>query len=192
MSFRTSLILFAVFMTAGLGSYLTFRNGWYPAAIVNFDIITAKTLNKTYFVAYRYFQNVLLASGKDTKELEKKETRGELRRAAIDKLITDSLIYRELERRFSDFNGIAEKNIKEYLKNNADLEKGAKVLYGMEFPEFKKQILLPQAYQEILEGRMFLNNENFSVWLGGERSRAKIFILLPDLKWDGNVIKLRN
>ena len=150
-------------------------------------------MNKTYFVAYRYFQNVLLSSGKDVKELEKRETRVELRRATVNKLITDSLIYQELKRRIpGEFNAIAEKNINEYIKNNADLEKGAKLLYGIDFSDFKEQILLPQAYQEILEGRMFLNNESFNDWLAKERSQAKIFILLPDLKWEKESIILRN
>jgi len=193
MTYKNSLVLFAIFMAAGFGGYLALQNGFYPAAIVNFNFISAQEMNKTYFVAYRYFQNVLLSSGKDVKELEKRETRVELRRATVNKLITDSLIYQELKRRIpGEFNAIAEKNINEYIKNNADLEKGAKLLYGIDFSDFKEQILLPQAYQEILEGRMFLNNESFNDWLAKERSQAKIFILLPDLKWEKESIILRN
>ncbi|MBI3045928.1 MAG: hypothetical protein HYY86_00065 [Candidatus Harrisonbacteria bacterium] len=192
MSFRTSLILFVIFMLFGTGAYFAVQNGWYPIALVNFDILTKKSVEKDSAAAFRYFQNALLASGSDPRQLEKPESRKEIRRAVLDKLIVDSLIYQELQSKFpNEFRDIAEKNINQFVQNNNNVEQGAKLLYGLEWPDFKERILLPQAYREILEGRMFLNNENFSDWLVQKRGLARVIIFTPDLQWEDNGVKLR-
>lgn len=192
MSFRTSIILFIIFMAAGGGAYLAARNGFYPIAAANFDIITAKNLEKDSAAAYRYFQNALLTSGSDPRQLEKPESRKEIRRAVLDKLIIDVLIHQKLESEFKDeFEGIAEKNINQFIQNNKNVEQGAKLVYGLEWPDFKERILLPQAYKEILEGRMFLNNKNFSDWLAEEKALARVLVFAPDLEWKDKMVKIK-
>ena len=62
-------------------------------------------------------------------------------------------------------------------------------MYGLEWPDFKERVLLPQAYREILEGRMFLNNENFNDWLAKERASARVIVFMPGLKWENGSIK---
>jgi len=190
MPFRTSIILFVIFMLSGTGSYFAVQNGWYPIALVNFDIITKKSVEKDSAAAFRYFQNALLTSGSDPGQLERPESKKEIRRAVLDKLIADSLIYQELQSKFPrEFQGIAEKNINQFIQDNDNVEQGAKLLYGLEWPDFKERVLLPQAYREILEGRMFLNNENFNDWLAKERASARVIVFMPGLKWENGSIK---
>ncbi len=193
MSFNKSLFLFLMIMAAGIGSYFSVRDGRYPVAIVNFDFIAAKTMEKDSAAAYSYLRNTILVSGNDPAVVDLPESQLEIRRATLDKLITDSLIYNELKLRFgNEFQAIAERNIGQYIGDNENIENGAKTLYGLDLLEFKKRVLMPQAYREILEGRMYLNNEDFSEWLESARANASVYILTPDLQWEDGEVSLRN
>ena len=192
MTYKHAIIAFAIIMASGLGAYKAVKIGAYPVAFVDFNLITEKSVQKDFAAAYRYFQNALLVSGSDPRSLETLEARGEIRRATLDKLIGDRLIYGELEARLKDdFKAIADKNIEQYIQNNKNISEGAEKIYGLSLADFKDQVLLPQAYKEILEGRMFLNKENFNEWLKNKKSGARVIILSPDLQWDGNSVKLR-
>ena len=191
MSFKISLLAFFILMSIGAGSYAAVKNGFYPVAAVNLNLISVKSFQENSSAAYRYFQNALLVSGADPRVLETLEARKEIRRATLDKLIADELIYEELEIRIiDDFKAIAEKNVAQYIQNNANISEGAEKIYGLSLADFKSQVLMPEAYKEILQGRMFLNKENFDEWLKNKKSGARIIILSPDLQWDGNSVKL--
>jgi hypothetical protein len=190
MSFKKSIAIFALMMSVGIGSYFMVRERLYPAAVVNLGIITEKEVGRDSWAAYNYFKNNLLVSGTDPTVLDTPEYQVEIRRAALDKLISDSLIYKELSSRFkNDFIDAAERNVGQFISSNENLEMGAKILYGLDLPEFKERILLPQAYREILEGRMFLADEDFENWLTTARSEAKVLIISPIFSWeDGRVV----
>jgi hypothetical protein len=190
MSFKKSIAIFALMMSVGIGSYFMVRERLYPAAVVNLGIITEKEVGRDSLAAYNYFKNNLLVSGTDPTVLDTPEYQVEIRRAALDKLISDSLIYKELSSRFkNDFIDAAERNVGQFISSNENLEMGAKILYGLDLPEFKERILLPQAYREILEGRMFLADEDFENWLTTARSEAKVLIISPIFSWeDGRVV----
>ncbi len=191
MSFKTSLILFCAFIVSGTGIYILAHNGLYPIAVVNMDVITAKKANEDFAVAYNFFKNTLTASGSDLQTLNNPQSLMEIKRAMLDKLITDALIMRELRKRVDEkeFNGIAEKNILKITENNANIKEAAKKIYGLEFEDFKKIVLMPEAYREILAGRMFLNQEDFSKWLGEARAGANVLIFSSQLQWKENSVK---
>ena len=193
MSFKTSLILFAIFMVAGLSGYLAVRNGSYPVTVVNFRMITANELTRDSLTAQTYFKNDFRARSLDQNQLDTPQSQLEIKRAVLDNLISNLLVIQELHRRLkNDYQSVAENKIAQVLKVNQNLELGIKTLYGIEFPEFKERILRPQAYREILEGRMFLNNENFDDWLKNARARATVIILSPNLQWQNGELKLLN
>jgi len=190
MSFKNSLILFVIFMALGILGYVGSRNGYYPLALVNFEVVNARDTENNFSAAYRYFKNAAAVYGLDIKKLESEGSRLELKRSVLEKLIQDKLIYQELKRRLrkSDFQAAAENKINNFLANAKNLKEASENLYGLELEEFKQRVLAPQAYQEILEGRMNLNNENFSEWLIKRRSEAAIIILSPNFEWrDGRV-----
>lgn len=183
-------------MVIGVTSFLATRNGFYPVAIVNFRVITARELNKNYDAAYRYFQNALIFNGRNPQAMEDPKTKLEIHRGALEKLIVNELIYGELVRRLrkSDFNAVANNKIDQYLKSipEKDLQTAALNLYGLTRDEFRARVLLPQAYQEVLQGRMELNNENFDQWFNSAKRSVAVVILLPKLEWDGAGVKLRD
>jgi hypothetical protein len=191
MQFKTSIIIFFILMSIGAGSYVAAKKGFYPVASVDLNLISAKSFQENSSAAYRYFQNALFVSGSDPHVLETLEAHREIRRATLDKLITDELIYGELQVRIKDdFQSIAEKNVEQYIQNNKNISEGAEKIYGLNLADFKSQVLMPEAYKEILQGRMFLNKENFDEWLKNKKSGARIIILSPDLQWNGSSVKL--
>lgn len=182
-------------MVIGVTSFLAARNGFYPVAIVNFKVITARELNKNYDAAYHYFQNALIFNGRNPQTLEDPKAKLEIHRGALEKLIADELIYSELVRRLrkSDFDSVANNKIDQYLKSisEKDLQTAALNLYGLTRDEFRARVLLPQAYQEVLRGRMELNNENFDQWLNDAKIRASVVILSPNLEWQDGGMTLK-
>jgi len=191
MSFKKSLILFCSFILFGFGGYFLTRNGFYPIALVNYDFVIEKNVEENSLVAYKYFQNALLLAGSDPGTLDAPQSIMEIKRAALDKLITDALILNELKKRIKEeeFNAIAERNIEKLIENNSDVEGAAQKIYGLKFEDFRRMILMPQAYREILEGRMFLNDENFEKWLDNAKASAWVVILSPKLQWKENSVK---
>lgn len=193
MSFKRAVIIFFLFMGFGVTGYSLVRRGIYPVAVVNFDVVTAKDVNENSSIAYTYFQNMLRAYGNDPATLDTAESQLEIRRATLEKLILDKIIYHELTSRINeDFREIARKNIDQYIENNNNVREGAKLLYGLELSDFKERILLPQAYREILEGRMFLKNEQFDEWLKDSGLNARVLILSPNLQWVEGSVKVRS
>ncbi len=189
MSFKQSIVSFALIMALGVGGYSLVQKGIYPVAIVHLSVVTARQVAQDSRVAYTYFQNVLRSSGNDPSALDTPESQLEIKRATLERLIFDKIIYRELDLRVKeDFTEIANKNIDQYISSNQNVEEGARLLYGLELPDFRDRILLPQAYREILEGRMFLGNQQFGDWLKNSGTNVRVFILSPGMQWiDGSV-----
>lgn len=191
MTYNRSLILFSVFIAFGMVCFVIARLGFYPVVLVNFKAITAAEIEKNVLVTENYFRNLSLLYGTDSGVLDKTESREELRRATLDRLISGILIYAELNKKVKDFQSIAENKIKEAISDKGNLEEGIKKIYGLTAAEFKNQVLLPQAYQEILEGRMFLENKNFEEWLKTEKKNSRVIILLSEFAWSDVSVVIR-
>ncbi|MDP3729686.1 MAG: hypothetical protein Q8R26_02975 [bacterium] len=192
MSFKTSLIVFGMFMAVGISGLVAIQSGWYPIAMVNFDIITRHAFERNYFTAATYYENAVLVYGKQKDPLEIDTIRKELTRATLDKLILDSIIAREVADRVGsdESDTIAEQKISAFITAH-DIDTAVETLYGVDFDEFKSRILIPQAYREILEGRMLLDNENFDAWLAGKKQDSSVFIFFPGLEWRDSVVQVQ-
>lgn len=175
-------------MGAGFSVFLLIHNGYYPVAVVDFHVITAKTLEQDYQAALNYFQKAILTYGSDPQILKKEATQQEIKRAALNKLITDFLIYQEAKKRLGgDLDSVTEKIVNNN-SNDPKLAQAVQEIYGLSLEDFKSQVLTAQAYKEILQGRMSLNNENFDAWLKTASEQAKVIILLPDFSWNGKQV----
>ncbi len=190
MSFKTSVAVFLAIMSAGVAAYKVSYDGWYPVAVVNFHIISAQALEQGVATASGYLHIQYQMSGVDPAKLDTPDSSRELRREVLDYLISHELILQELNRRIgmSQTDVIAEKNITQELENNPNAAAGAEKLYGLTLAEFKDKVLLPQAYQDILQGRMQLNNEDFPAWLTNARKAGSVVIFYPGFSWDGTQV----
>src|SRR3989344_9637276 len=101
MRYRTAFLTFFAFICLGLAGYFVNRNGLYPVAMVNyFNFVPAHTLELDYHSALTYFRNALATYGSDPALLSDRDTQQEIRRAALEKIIVDALVYQEAKRRF--------------------------------------------------------------------------------------------
>lgn len=189
-NFQHFFTLFLVIIFFSLGLYYFVHFGYYPVAIVNTDIISAKELFEEHAVAHRYYLGVL---GKNREaDLNSEEVAKELRRAALNNLIEQSLIHKELKRRVGrDLDSLIANKINISEERQDKIEEAAKAIYGIDFANFKQLILVPQAKKEILEGRLFLEKEDLAKWLENEYKNSKVFILTPEFYWASNRVELR-
>ncbi|OGY67282.1 MAG: hypothetical protein A3H63_02610 [Candidatus Harrisonbacteria bacterium RIFCSPLOWO2_02_FULL_45_10c] len=193
MTYKKSLLFFAAIMVFGVAAYMALHNGQYPISIVNSHIITASTVEKNFVASLTYLQNAALVYRSNPALLETAAARGEIKRATLDKLITDALILSELKTRVSgeEIDTIADTKINQFLYENSDVERAAQALYGLSLAEFKSRVLIPQAYREILEGRMFLAKEDFGAWLSEAKRSARVLVFISDLEWTGEQISIK-
>lgn len=173
----------------GLGAYYLVHFGYYPVAVVNKSIITSNKLDTEYIVAYGYYSRALAKNKEtDTSALQFKR---DLRRAVFADLVEKSLIDQELSQRVGkDIDDIVTSKIENAQgQNNKTLEETAKLVYGLSLADFKELVLIPKAQKEILEGRLFLEKQDFDKWLLGAKKTAKVFIITPEFYWkDGEVV----
>ncbi len=174
----------------------------YPVSVVNSRFVRASDLNNDLAVATNYYERMkalgTMAGGKITDQYPGKI---EIERAVLDKLVEASLIDEELNRRISkeDLQGIIDKKVETAVSSSniaqAALGKEVEALYGLQLNVFKKVVLVPQAKREILEGRMLLESKTkdsgFDGWLEEAKSRATVFILIPDFSWDGGRVVIK-
>lgn len=164
----------------------------YPVALVDNRIIEARDFKKDYAVALRYYQSVFKVYKEDAEKLDSQEAKQEIKRAALDKLVENKLIRKNLEKliKNNEFKNMVAQKIEETIKD-VDIQKGVQALYGLSLDDFKERILTPQAELEILEGRLYLDGKKTDEWLKQEKSKAKVIILIPGFVWNGERVIIK-
>ena len=170
----------------GLGGYYLVHFGYYPVAFVNSKMILARSMNNDFVAAYQYYGNVLGAQGTDVKsEGFKRELHRQLLNRAIDNILIggglETIVGNDLAQLVE--NKLSAPNLK-----SKELADSVESLYGLSLPEFRELVLVPQAEREILEGRLTLQKKELSDWLTEARGLARVWILLPNLSWNGKEV----
>ncbi|MBI2024584.1 MAG: SurA N-terminal domain-containing protein [Candidatus Harrisonbacteria bacterium] len=176
------VIGFLALIFVGLASYFVVRSGYYPVAIVNSQIIIARSLDREFIVAYQYYSRILAEqNGINVKSNNFKK---ELRRASLQDIIEKTLIRQELNKQIGGQLSVL---IQERLNNSGDLskiEEAAKLLYGLELAEFEKLILVPRAEREILENQFSSEGKILEEWLAETAKNASVILLTPEFNWN--------
>lgn len=180
-------IIFLSIIFFSLGFYYFIHAGFYPVAVVNSRLISAKIFEKEYQAALIYYKNALkIYAGQDLNQATMRDFIIEIRRSTLDNLIVNTLIYGELKRRVGgDLPIILERKMPSF-------KESAAALYGLTGDEFKELVLIPQAYREILDGRLTLEGADFNEWLAKAKQSAKVRLLLSQFEWNGSNIALRD
>ncbi len=183
MSLNKFFITFLIIIFVGIGAYYFARLGYYPVALVNGSMISARSLNEEFYLAYQYYTSVMTSDNKII--LESPEFQKDLRRVALNDLIEKTLIQQELEKRVgNELASVADKKIGLNAEDKKNLEDAALALYGVSLADFTKLILVPKAYREILEDRLITEKSSLEVWLAGAVQKANVKILTLDYLWD--------
>ena len=165
----------------------------YAAAFVNFNAISVESFENDFEAAFVYYEKALKTYNQgDAAVIESEEVKKEIQRAVLEKLIGNSIVHRELLARMSkkELESVIENKIGKIEEKSREIEEGIKNLYGFSLEDFKARVLTPMAEQEILEGRLFLENKNFDEWLKEEKVKARVIILISGFKWEDGQVKL--
>ena len=142
-------IVFLAIMFFGLSAYYFANNKYYPVAVVNGEFISARDFEREFNAALVYYQNVIRTYSEQRVDLASVgDFVFELRRATLDNLIEDVLVYNELEDRVS--NGLDEA----VARKIPDFNESAAALYGLSVADFKEMVLVPQAHRELLSSQL--------------------------------------
>lgn len=184
MKFKRFTVTFLSLISGGLVIYFIASQGWYPVAVVNGKFITERNVRKEYSAAARYY-----AEAFDIKQ-EAGVFRKEIRRAVLDKLIENVLIYNELKRKLgSDMTSAVSTKLQNLNLDEAKVGEATAVLYGLTFQEFKDIILIPQATREILEVYLSEEKKDIGEWLKDARAGASVTLIAREFSWkDSQVI----
>lgn len=184
MNRNTFYLLFLTLIFLGLAGYYLVQQGWYPLAIVNGDWIWARDFQREYAAVVNYYRQILPKFDKNSLT--------ELKRASLDALVADSLIYDELTKRLdSNLSAEIENKISAALGGGNDLPSAVKALYQLDFAEFKELILRPQAQREILAAHLASENKKLEDWLNDERKNASVVLLSTSFGWNGQEVITR-
>jgi len=178
------LTLYLFIIISVVWGYFYYHNEAFPIAFVNWDIISQKDFNDYYRLSFNYLNKTINVYNSESKAMENETTIKEIKAAVLDKLIENSLIYKEAKSKIGkDLEIIANQKIENALKDK-NIEEAINTLFESSLTDYIQKELVPQAYKEILQGRMALNNEDFESWLTLAKTNAKILILIPGYSWD--------
>jgi len=190
MTRKILIIIILLIIGTAACSYFGLRNGVYPAVIVNWSPVSQKNVDDYYKSSLNYFAKELFTYGSNPALLEDTATQQEIKRAVIEKLIEDKIVYAEAKKQAGkDLEEIADKKISDALTNK-DIQEAVTAILGSDLDYYIEKELRPMAYREIVEGRMLLNNENFGEWLENAKNNSSVFVLLPGYSWDGKGVKI--
>lgn len=185
---KTRTVLFLSLVALGLGAgYLVLR-GSYPVIFVNGTPISRRVFEEKHFAALTYYQSALATYAGSPSEFGIAERR-ELRRAVLEGLVEEALIHEELLGREPAKLALTVENKIAKALENPDFSNAARTLYGLDLERAKRYLLVPQAEREILEGRLFLENQELDAWLAAAKRAARVTLLVPGYSWNnGGVV----
>ena len=179
---QKQIIILIITVVIVIATYLIVF-GFYPIALVNFNSIPAYKWEANLTAAYTYYQ-------KSSNNSLTNKTQREIQRVILDKLIREQIVHQELKNKIknSELDTIIGSKIKNFTADSQTPEL-VKKFYGLSMEKFNK-LLVPVAEEEILEGRLFMENKSLNDWLKGKKSEANLIILLPDFSWDGEKVRM--
>ena len=185
---------FLVFVGAIVVAYLVFSAKVYPVATVNDIFISAKSFDLTASAATNYYAQALKVYRLNTSSTQEEFT-SEMRRAALQSLIEDTLITAELQKTYepTSLEGAITKRVGDTLASSTEITPEAiKTLFGLTMDDFKIMILAPRARQEILQHDLAAKHSDLETWLPDALARATVSIALTDLVWHNHQVESTN
>ncbi|MBI3588867.1 MAG: SurA N-terminal domain-containing protein [Candidatus Liptonbacteria bacterium] len=187
-------VIFSAIILSGFLVFMVISAGLYPIASVNGHLVSARTFWKNYQADAVYYQAFLKSLGPDdlkkTGQNQPPNTL-EIKRLVLTKLIEDVLISKEAQNELgNDLDSLVKSRI-DKVDQNPDLQKAAEGIYGLALSDFKQEILVPLAKEEILTGRLFLKGQKFEDWLSDTKKTSHVSVFSSQFYWDGKEIQVQ-
>lgn len=187
---RTALIAAAVAISAAL-AVIAF--GAYPIATVNGKVIWTASFRSYLSSAVSYQQasrETYGASATSTPlltALEQGET--SLGAAALDDLVEQALVEQGLESLVGEnAPRLVAAKLSTY-RDKPELAGASRALFQLDPESFSSAILAPQASREVLNGRLFIDNDNVDEWLTHRRREAQVRVWFSPYAWNGEAVQ---
>ena len=172
------LIVTLVFLVGGLTSYTLIKNGYFPVAKVNGQIISYKTVIENVDVSRRLYSQGLAGSSAQLDQLFLRNNSPELIKNSLENLITNAIIKKSAS---AEVLTKASQEVEANFKDAAGLANSVKSIYGWDVATFRERILEPQALFQVLgqeKGRGFEN------WVQAEKNKAGVSVWFLPYKWE--------
>jgi hypothetical protein len=186
---KNNVLWIGIIVALAVAVWLT---GFYPVLSVNGKAISARRFQSNYDAAEVYYNNVakmFRANGSSTlPEFQETGTKADV----LTQLVEASLIHEGVHTEAGDAaEDLIGDRIAKY-KESTELQSAAKDLYGLEFNEFTREVILPQAERDILAGRLFLKGESIEEWLAKAKESASVRIYHRSFRWTGERVEAKN
>lgn len=185
-------VLFALSVAVGLAVVFGVSRGYYPILLINGSPVPASRFWKNYQALSfyqanyrsRWAENSAAVGSPPAVSMEDKELKALILDRLVDAAIVSAGARRELGK---DLDFLLTEKIRAY-DSNSELKSAAGFFYGMDFDDFRREVLVPQAEIDILVGRLYLRGEKFEEWLKKQREAARVIVFSPHFRWDGGKI----
>jgi len=190
---KVSSVIFVGMILFGVLGYYALRLGFYPIAVVNGAFVGASRFTQTEGFVKTYYDNARKVYNLPDLKPGDAQYEREIARATLDQLVSYELMKEELEAEMgNDLGAVVDQKIENTKKaSGSDFAKAVETVYGISVDRFKDTVLVPEAREEILRGRLFAAKKDFDEWLTGAKKNARVMILHPDLQWDGGKVVIR-
>ncbi len=183
-------IAFGLLVFSGLFLFFLVSLGYYPIAIVNGDVISGRKFKKHFEAGNLYYDRFQ----ETYKELIAKDSTlapRDIQASILEQLIEDKLVHKGVREELKDdFDYLLKAKVEKY-DEDVSLQQAALTLYGLNFNDFKEEILIPQAERELLSARLFLKGEKIEDWLLKTKRTSKVSILSNQFHWTGDKVELK-
>ena len=164
--------------------------GLFPLVQVNGDMLLYKTFNERVKALMQFEERTRTLAGAE--ELTKDE-RWDVERVVLENIIVNKIFEQYSKNNFRDLDLLAEarKRVEEALSSaDADvLPRATSELYGWSVDEFKKNVLIPQAVQTVLEEQIVITNGNFEEFIQKQLTESEVKLYFVPWQWqDGELI----
>ncbi len=179
---RIGIAIVAVAVAAGAA----FLFGLFPVARVAGATIWFRTFDGRANALERFEEkSKAIADGKALTEDE----RLNLRRVVLRNMIAEEVLRRYAEEHFAagEIIGAADTLVETTLKT-ADpdlLPRATEELYGWDVDEFRRNVLFPQAFQNVLQERMKKSGEEYVAFVTEELTQADVRLYFVPWRWEG-------
>lgn len=184
--YRKQAILALAILVVLIG-ILAVSSDFYPILTVNGSPVSARRFGKNYRAADFYQENLLKTYGQDQTS-EGSLSGRDLEVAVLNQLVEAELTAAGVKREVGgDLDYMVAGKVEKY-DASEDLKNATMSLYGMSYPDFRKEVLVPQAKRDILAGRLYLREESIEDWLSREKQAARVTVFSGRFHWDGKQI----
>lgn len=185
-------ILFFLLLIFAFGLLFVFRQGWYPVALVNNQLLWGWAYEETYATIEKYYtKEASTYNLPEFKGQNSDQFRSDLKLATLNTIIDNMLITDGLyAMKGDDEKQLVNEKLSVYL-DDEKIASAASALFNLSVSDFLDTILAPQARREIITETLLKEGKQFDEWLSRQRSDASVTFFISEYVWKPEGVRIR-